>query len=372
MVTNDSVPAAAAGGPSPSAAEAPVLVTRAGSLTRITLNRPRAINALTIPMLQSITAAVAAAQTDGSTAIVLDGAGERGFCGGGDIKRMAGDGPALAEEFLRTEYRTDYAVHTSKVPVVGLMDGITMGGGIGLTGHAAVRIVTERSRLAMPEVRIGLVPDVGGHRLLARAPGRLGELLAITAGSMTAGDAIALGFADYFVPTTRLSQLRQRLAAGDDPREAALALAEEAPASALLAEREWLDPILNDALADERLAPVESAVAAVRGLENGGAAARAAAETMRAMSPTSVVITLAQLRHTRAESLTLAEVLEDDFRVLTRLMRRGDFAEGVRAAVIDKDGAPEWSQASIEEVSEERVARILAPADPGTAAFTLQ
>ncbi|MBC9937133.1 MULTISPECIES: enoyl-CoA hydratase/isomerase family protein [unclassified Leucobacter] len=355
----------------PTAAEAPVLVSRTGALTRITLNRPAVINALTVPMLHSITAGLTAAQADGSSAILLDGAGERGFCGGGDIKRMAGDGPALAEEFLRTEYRTDYAVHVSPVPVVGVMDGITMGGGIGLTGHAAIRIVTERSRLAMPEVRIGIVPDVGGHRLLARAPGRLGELLAITAGSMTAGDALALGFADYFVPSTRIGQLSQRLAAGDDPALAVEALAEPAPESMLLRAREWFDPIADEALADEHRAPVEAAVLLLRALERGGEAARETARTVRLMCPTAVVVTIAQLRHTRDEGLTLAEVLDDDLRLLPRLMQRDDFLEGVRAAVIDKDGQPGWKPARIEDVSEDRVARILAPADPGSARFRL-
>jgi enoyl-CoA hydratase len=355
----------------PSAAEAAVRVTQPGSLTRITLNRPRALNALTIPMLESIALAIASAERDGSSAILLDGAGDRGFCGGGDIKRMSGDGPVLAEKFLHTEYRTDYLVHTSKIPAVGLMDGITMGGGIGLAGHAAVRIVTERSRLAMPEVKIGLVPDVGGHHLLAQAPGRLGELLAMTAGSMTAGDAIALGFADHFMPSSRIGQLRVRLASGESPFEVAAALAEPAPESTLVHAREWLDPIVDAALTDERLAPVAAAVSVLHGLERGGELAREAARTIRAHCPTSVVLTLAQLRRTRAASLSLAEVLEDDLKTLLRLMPRADFIEGVRAVVIDKDGRPDWSPASIEQVTEDQISRILAPADPGSAAFSL-
>ncbi|WP_461637893.1 enoyl-CoA hydratase/isomerase family protein, partial [Leucobacter sp. BZR 635] len=150
--------------------ESLILARRTGAVTRITLNRPRAINALNIEMFGGIHAALDTVA--GSTAIVLDGAGERGFCGGGDIKEIAfGNDP---RELFRAEYRIDHRMSESPVPVVAIMGGIAMGGGIGLGGHAAFRIVTERSRLAMPEVRIGILPDVGGHLLLSRAPGRLG------------------------------------------------------------------------------------------------------------------------------------------------------------------------------------------------------
>ncbi|MEB4615569.1 enoyl-CoA hydratase/isomerase family protein, partial [Leucobacter sp. M11] len=165
--------------------EATVLVRRAGHLTRITLNRPAKLNAITREMTEGIRAALLAAEQDGSSAVVIDGAGERGLSGGGDIRELAGGEPEAVEAFLRSEYAMDHLTATLGIPVVGIMDGITMGGGIGLTGHAPIRVVTERSRLAMPEVRIGLAPDVAGHLLLARAPGRLGEYLALTGESMT-------------------------------------------------------------------------------------------------------------------------------------------------------------------------------------------
>ena len=147
--------------------DALILARRDGAISHITLNRPRAINALNLEMFETLTREVAAANANGSTAILLDGAGDRGFCGGGDVKEISTGDP---RQILSTEYVLDYAIATSGIPVIGIMDGITMGGGIGLTGHAHIRIVTERSRLAMPEARIGIVPDVGGHRLLARAP----------------------------------------------------------------------------------------------------------------------------------------------------------------------------------------------------------
>ncbi|RGE23781.1 3-hydroxyisobutyryl-CoA hydrolase [Leucobacter sp. wl10] len=340
-----------------------VLSRREGRITRITLNRPRAINALNLEMFELLGAALESARRDGSSAILLDGAGERGFCGGGDIKQISGpDGRGI----LAVEYRVDHMVAASPIPVVGCMDGVTMGGGIGIAGHASHRVVTERSRLAMPEVRIGIAPDVGGHLLLAHAPGRLGELLAVTAGEMSAGDAIALGFADFFIPADRLRELRAALAAGEDPGSACARLAAPAPASPLLAARAWWDPIAEGALdgADAPTAddPVGAARRLVLALERSEAGpARAAAENLRRMCPTSVAVTLAQVDRTRRLGLGLAEVLRDDLRVLGRLAQRPDFAEGVRAQVIDKDRNPRWSPDRIEDLDAARLAAILAP-----------
>lgn len=348
-----------------------VLARRIGAITHVTLNRPRAINALTSEMFTLLDAALSAAQDDGSRAILLDGAGERGFCGGGDVKEISsGDTRAI----LASEYAVDAAIASASVPVVAVMDGITMGGGIGLAGHAAVRIVTERSRLAMPEVRIGIVPDVGGHLLLAAAPGRLGEYLAVTAGEMTGGDAIALGFADFFVPSERLPALANALAAEDhvtgdahtDVEAVVARFAEAAPPSALLAVQAWWDPIAEVALGG---APgrvfADPAGAALRLADTLAAAASPEAAStagiMRAMSPTSVAITLAQIERTRDERLDLAQVLADDLRVLVRLGALPDFREGVRAQVIDKDRAPRWSPARLEDLRPEVLDAVLDP-----------
>lgn len=362
-------------------AEPPVIVRRDGALLRITLNRPRAINALTRQMAELVRDAIrSAAETPGIAAIWLDGAGDRGFCGGGDVKAMSNDGLAGALAFLRAEYRADFASAASEVPVIGIMDGITMGGGIGLAGHAAMRIVTERSRLAMPETRIGIVPDVGGHLLLARAPGRLGEMLAISSGSMGVGDALMLGFADHFVPSDRLGDLAARIAEGRDPETAAREIAAEsldgstgaAPVveTPVLDARVWFDPIADAALgradgagAERVLAdPTGAAVRLLSGLEaSEHPQARALGAAVRELCPTSVAVTLAQLARTRSAELGLAEVLADDYRVLGRLLARPDFAEGVRAQLIDKDGSPLWTPDSIDALDRGEIDRILAP-----------
>lgn len=360
--------------------DAEVLVRREGRAVRITLNRPRVINAFNRSMAECVIDAVADANRSDATVMVLDGAGERGFCGGGDIKAMASGSAEEAAEFLRTEYVADYRVATSRIPVVGLMDGITMGGGIGLTGHADVRVVTERSRLAMPETRIGIVPDVGGHLLLSRAPGRLGELLAITSGSMSAADAIALGFADTYVPSDRLERLREAISAGQRPDAAVREVAEHPPTSDLVEAREWFDPIADAALGtvDSDGArgaahdPVGAAQRLIAALESSDRAeARSAATTVRGMCPVSIAVTLAQIDRTRRASLDLRAVLIDDLRVLGRLVGRHDFREGVRAQIIDKDGAPRWNPAAIEQLDRAEVSRILAPFAEGEVPLNL-
>ena len=351
-------------------AEPLVLSQREGVITRITLNRPRAINALNLEMLRGIEEAVAAAVADGSRAIVLDGAGERGFCGGGDIKEISsGDSRA----FLATEYRVDHAVAVAPIPVIGFMDGVTMGGGIGLTGHAKYRVVTERSRLAMPEVRIGIVPDVGGNLLLAQAPGHLGELLAATACDMTAGDAIALGFADFFVPSDQLEALAAALAHGEDPGVACARFAQEPPVSQLVDAREWWDAIVLRSLADVAKNPKGALLKLLAELEASDVpAAREAAEAIRGFCPVSVAVALAQVERTRRLDLPLAQVLADDLRVLGRIAEGPNFVEGVRAQIIDKDRNPQWIPATIEALDEVELARILDPAPaPGEVELTL-
>lgn len=354
------------------ATEPLVLSRREGSATVITLNRPRAINALNLEMFEALDAVLADAERGDSQVIVLEGAGERGFCGGGDIKQMAADGAALATQILRAEYLVDFRISRATIPVVGFMDGVTMGGGIGLTGHASHRVVTERSVLAMPEARIGIMPDVGGHLLLARAPHRLGELLAVTAGVMNGADAIALGFADSYVASGRLPELRDSLIAGEHPDAAIAAMSEPPLASEFLTQGEWFAPLADRALGDaETPASDDPAGAAARliaeldAAAEGDQRAREAVDTVRSMCPTSIAVTLAQIDRTRSLGLGLAEVLEDDLRVLRRMTVRPDFTEGVRAQLIDKDRNPAWSPASIAELDRDEIRALLAPLTPG-------
>ena len=206
------------------ASEPRVLVRDYGGLGHLTLNRPRAINALDLDMIRDLAAALDGWEHDTDVEVVLlDGAGDRGLCAGGDVRGLAervmegrADDTAV---FFREEYALNARIAEYPKHIVAIADGITMGGGIGLAGHAAIRIVTERSKLAMPETRIGFTPDVGGTRLLAHAPGRLGEYLGLTGAVMDASDAIYTGFADHFVPAERLEALRDALETRADPVE---------------------------------------------------------------------------------------------------------------------------------------------------------
>lgn len=342
-----------------------VTVRREGALTRITLSRPRAINALTQNMVIAVRNAVIAAQSDGSAAIWLDGEGDRGFCGGGDVKAMVANGPASSKDFLWHEYRADYAVANSSIPVIGVMDGITMGGGIGLTGHAKLRLVTERSRLAMPETRIGIVPDVGANAIFVNSPGRLGDLLAASSASMTAADAIALGFADHQVAAARLDDLRNKIAAGTNPTDAVAAFAEVPGQSPLLSDCDWCDPLFEKALGDATTTLADPVAASIRLIEALEASpdvrATEFAADIRSVCPSAVVVALARNAAARQNGQELNEALREDYRVLPRLIAREDFAEGIRAQLIDKDGKPGWQPARIEDVSRAEIERILDP-----------
>lgn len=348
--------------------DAPVLISKQRNVTTVTLNRPRAINALTTEMIELGIDGFERAWQDGSQTIIITGAGDRGLCGGGDIKEMARNNASQAHLFIEREYTLDLMTHESPIPVVGIMDGITMGGGIGLTGHAAVRIVTERSRLAMPETRIGIVPDVGGHLLLANAPGRLGEYLAVTSAPMSGADAIALGFADYWVPSADLpallAALEDEVTTAADVTGIVERFAKTPEPSELLASRKRIDALFNEALAGNLGDLASWAVASAERLVTLTRDRHPELhETIREMSPTSVAVTLAQIARTRLLGLDLETVLADDLRVLTRLFQRPDFVEGVRARVIDKDNAPAWNPATVEELDVNTIAQIIDPAD---------
>lgn len=363
-------------------AEKLILVDKKETLTRITLNRPKVLNAINLQMVNQMIKAMQNAQTDGTRIIIIDGAGERGLSGGGDIKEMAAENAKNAHKFISREYELDLMIATSKVPVIGIMSGITMGGGIGLSGHSHLRIVTETSRLAMPETKIGIMPDVGGNLLLSKSPGKLGEYLALTATSMDAADAIALGFADLLIPEAKIEHFIEELKATDleetDFYQIANTYAEEPRQSALLEGQKWIDPLLERALKKLRTLTTESmsepgaqaladaAISSVQKLvklvEYSDQAEHATlANNLREMSPISLAVSIAQIARTRALGLGIKEVLEDDLRILTRLFERPDFVEGVRALVIDKDLNPKWTPEKIEQLDTSEVARVLDP-----------
>ena len=328
-----------------------VLFERRGTLGHIVLNRPRALNALTHPMVLAIASVLERwAVDDGVSTVLLTGAGERGLCAGGDIVALyrdatGGDG-AAAEQFWRDEYAMDARIAAYPKPFVAIMDGVTLGGGVGISAHAAHRIVTERSTVGMPETTIGYVPDVGGTWLLSRAPGELGTYLALSGTSVGPGDAIALGLADVFVRTERLPALIEALARGNDDVGTTLgAFAEQPPPPELLPEREWIDEVF----AGDDLAGI---LGRLQGREIAG--------TIAAKSPTALAVTLAALRRARALP-NLGAVLAQDLRVSMRSLRSHDFGEGIRAQVIDKDRSPRWQPATVAEVTPGLVESFFAP-----------
>lgn len=361
-----------------------VLARRHGRVGWIRLNRPEAINALDLPVIRAVTQHLRRWQQDPDIAlIVLDGAGERGFCAGGDIRAVrdsAHGDPALAATLWREEYELDALIAHYPRPVAVVMDGITMGGGVGLGAHASLRIVTEKTVMAMPEVMIGLAPDVGSSLLLARAPGETGTHLALTATRIGPHDAVACGLADHVIATSRIPDLIDALA--DPARPADLAalhalLARESlteghagpgsPAGpgnpthtdgspgGLIAQRPWID-------ACYRAGTVEEILAALRARPEA-AAARAAAAIASA-SPTAVKVTLRALRNAR-EMTSVDECLTQDYRVSLRFLHHHDLSEGIRAAVVDKDRSPQWKPASLAEVTPDMVDGYFAPLGPG-------
>ncbi|MGP3533834.1 enoyl-CoA hydratase/isomerase family protein [Microbacterium sp. RD1] len=333
------------------ATDSAVLVRREGSLGRLTLNRPRALNALSYDMIGDLAAPLSAWQTGGQVdVIVLDGAGERGLCAGGDIRQLAEQLRAGRTEdaarFFVDEYHLDAAIAESRVPVVAFADGITMGGGIGLAGHAAIRIVTERSRLAMPETRIGFTPDVGGSWLLSRAPGRLGEYLALTGESMDAADALHAGFADHLVPSDRLDALREALATRADPTLPELVLLfDETPGpSKLAAARPWID----DAFSAGSVAAIVDRLRA-----RPEPAASVTADALAELSPTALAVTLEAVRRARALPDLRAALAQEYALVMWFAQTQPDLLEGIRAQVIDKDRSPRWRPADAADLPDD-------------------
>ncbi|MCE1177932.1 MAG: enoyl-CoA hydratase/isomerase family protein [Micrococcales bacterium] len=330
-----------------------VLFAVDGSLGRVLLNRPRAINALTRAMCEAMTAQLQAWQEDPAVrAISIEGAGERGLCAGADVRAvrerfLAGDDSVFG--FFDVEYALDAMVAAYPRPVVAVMDGIVMGGGLGLSAFADHRLVTERSTIAMPETIIGLFPDVGARHWLARTPGLLGMHLALTGDSFDGADAIAIGLADALVDSADLPGALQRVAAG----ESVEGVGDPSPPSKLATQRDWVDECYS----------AEDPAAIVRRLrDRPEPAARAAADAIEARSPVSVWVTWESVRRA-ADDTSPEQTLADDRVLIEGCIRHGDFVEGVRAQLVDKDRRPRWPDPLGSEPSE-RAADILAALQP--------
>jgi len=314
----------------------------------ITLNRPRSINALDHAMVREIDARLEEWQTDPAVVgVVITGAGKRGLCAGGDIVSIYEDarsGGTASVDFWRDEYVLNARIASYPKPYVAIMDGIVMGGGVGVSAHGSLRIVTDRTMMAMPEVGIGFVPDVGGTWLLARAPGELGTHLALTGDRFGAADAIACRLADHYIPADEIPTLLDVL----DGASIGIAIQQAArttPDSPLLAERSWIDECY----------PSDSATEIVEKLcAHPDPAAQKAAERIVTQSPTAVAVTLRSLREAR-RATNLRQVLDQELIVSKAALRSHDLVEGIRAQVIDKDRTPHWSPASLDDVSSELI-----------------
>jgi enoyl-CoA hydratase len=325
------------------------LIVRAqGALRRITLNRPKALNALTLDMAATMFTLLRGWATDPAVGtVLLDGAGERGLCAGGDIRALydaAKSGDTLPERFWATEYYLDALIARYPKPFIAVMDGLVMGGGVGLSTHAAHRIVTERSAVALPEVGIGFFPDIGASYWLARTPGFAGTYLALTGERANANDSIGCGLADMHIASARLAELPQTLAecrSNDDVRACLRALASAPAPGKIEAARPWIDACFS---ADT----VEGIVGRLAVAKDDGA--QAALATMRKMSPTSLKVTLRNVRDA-ARFQRLEESFQQDYRIALACITGHDFIEGIRAQIVDKDRNPRWQPDTLEGVT---------------------
>ena len=339
-----------------------IIRERRGPAGFITLNRPQALNALTLGMVRAIRAALEAWMADpGVTRVVVTGAGGRAFCAGGDIRHLHDLGRAArfeeALQFWREEYALNVLIQRYPKPYIALIDGIVMGGGVGISLHGSHRVAGERYAFAMPEVGIGFFPDVGATYALPRLPGATGAYIALTGERVRAADAVALGLATHAVRSASFAALAEALAAGEEV-DGLLAAQPPIPREGPLSqERALTDACFSGESVEAILACLDAAAS------GGSAFAGSAAAAIRAKAPTSLKIALEQMR--RGRSLSFAEAMRTEFRIVSRVIRGHDFYEGVRATILDKDGSPRWRPARLDEVGVEEVAGYFAGLGPG-------
>jgi enoyl-CoA hydratase len=340
---------------------ADLIVRREGTAGVIRLNRPKALNALTLEMTRGMVAALDGFEADPAVSLILlEGAGERGLCAGGDIRglyesaRVRGD---LGKIFWREEYMLNARIAAFPKPYVAFMDGIVMGGGVGVSAHGSHRVVTDRTRIGMPEVGVGFFPDVGGSWLLSRVSGELGTYFGLTGTAMTGADAVYVGLADAVVRFGRLPALREALtqapvgATSDDVRAIIDRFATPNLIVPIAAQQPLIDVLFEQGSIEE----IVTALA-----HHSSEFARATLQTMLGNSPTGLKLTLKLLRLARY-STSLEECLAREYRAALEIFAGHDFPEGIRAAVIDKDRNPRWSPARIEDVTPQIIARYFVP-----------
>jgi enoyl-CoA hydratase len=329
-----------------------LMVSRVGDVGRITLNRPKALHTLTLAMVEAMAQALSGWRDDPSVArILIDHAeGTRGFCAGGDIRALAdsvrGDGKRM-EAFFAAEYRLNVLIHNYPKPVIALMDGVVMGGGVGISVHGAHRIATKNTVFAMPETAIGLFTDVGAGWFLPRLPGELGTWLALTGARLKGADVAAAGIATHYVADA--TEFKSAILGGGDVSGHAELVA--APTCAPhMAE-------INHAFACDTVPEIITA------LEAGSDSGQAQAQILKTRCPVSMAVTLKHLRMGRA-MIRFEDVMIQEYRLARRLTRRPDFAEGVRAVVVDRDQNPRWSPARVEDVDNALITELFTPLSP--------
>ncbi len=333
--------------------ESEILTAITSGVGEITLNRPKALNALTLGMVRQIDPLLADWAEDPEVrVVVIRGAGDRAFCAGGDVRAVAkaGYGSALTRDFFREEYRMNRRIHNYAKPYLALMDGITMGGGVGLSVHGGFRIASEATMVAMPETGIGLFPDVGGSWIMPRLPGEIGMYMSMTGARLNPADCLYAELCDAHVPATSHEALIQALRDGAAPNEAIAVHATDPGPSDLAGQREVIDRCFSAPTVEEMIERLEA---------EGGKWVEHQRESMAAKSPTSMKLTLRQLRLGAELDFDACMVME--YRMTQAVMAGCDFFEGVRAALVDKDGLPVWNPATLGGVDEALVERHFEP-----------
>ena len=348
-------------------AEAPVLIEVRNRVGYLTLNRPAGLNAVTLPMVRMLHEQLQAWADDPDVvAVVLRGAGEKAFCAGGDIRSLYDSyksGDSLHRAFFEEEYALDQYIHAYSKPLLALMNGFVLGGGMGLVQGASLRVISERTRMGMPEVGIGYFPDVGGSYFLPRLPGNLGLYMGLTGNHVGSADALYAGLADYCVPYERFAELEQALDRQDWSAAPVQTLTNllvsmgctelpDAPFKALF-------PAIEQHFAHDSVAAIRQSLAT----ETRPEFRDWAAETLKPMdsrSPLSMSVTLEMLR--RGRSLSLADCFAMELHLDRQWFDEGDIIEGVRALIVDKDKNPRWNPPTLDEVTPERVAAFFAGA----------
>ncbi|HRE35089.1 MAG: enoyl-CoA hydratase [Sphingopyxis sp. 65-8] len=333
-----------------------ILISIDGRAGRLSLNRPKAIHALNLPMCRAMIDALLKWRDDDAVeAVVIDHSEGRGFCAGGDIRMLAESGAkdgTEARQFFHTEYRLNHLLFTYAKPVVAFMDGITMGGGVGISQPAKYRVATEHTRFAMPETGIGLFPDVGGGWYLPRLEGRVGAYLALTGARLDGAECLALGLATHYLPSDKLAEAKARIAQHPDRIGGILGeLSVTAPPAAIMQHIDRINRLFASDSYEEILAALEA---------DGGEWAEKELATLHGKSPQTCKVALRQLKE-GGEMHDFAAQMTQEYAIGSRVVQMHDFIEGVRALIIDKDNSPKWDPPTPEAVTDDWIDAIFAP-----------